>query len=352
VIRYTKDKTNLSSSQDDNSSSRSLPVIGIYKETNNSGIKPAAAGEISFFNIRLQADISAAGIRAGQEKLIALWYILRSINLSGSGVIDKDCAIELLMREFNYARATAYAYLRAGEGLYWQSVDASGRARIAIYGLSRVLVCMGLNKATDSHWREVSQAKFNTPGQRRAELYASCLKPDEVKGNPISRASITQFTGLSKSAQRRREIEGKGIKRVANFAKNMDGDPISATYEAKSKAYHMQQRLPNSYRTKQAPSNKGQIKKAFKRAARSLLAREAQSTLKKVFFKGPRKAIKAIEHDSQGVHTAYYKERPTKRTIYGRQEWVLLEYGNFAPQYRLPRLPMRMGFDVSVIKAN
>jgi len=97
------------------------------------------------FRLRLVPDISAAVFRCKKTKELALWYILRALNPSGTGVIDKSLAIEQLQNSFNYSQRTAYEHLALGEDDFWHTIKVKGRTRIEIYGLGRGSVVLGTN---------------------------------------------------------------------------------------------------------------------------------------------------------------------------------------------------------------
>ena len=72
------------------------------------------------FQVRLVPDLSAAAFRSKKTKELALWYILRALNLSGSGVIENSLVLEQLQQTFNYSQRTVYEHLALGEGQFWR----------------------------------------------------------------------------------------------------------------------------------------------------------------------------------------------------------------------------------------
>ncbi|MBA7580415.1 hypothetical protein ES708_22306 [subsurface metagenome] len=80
------------------------------------------------FFVKLIPELSAAALKAGLDKELALWYELRAINSSGSsipgqqcsnGFLDLDYAVAALVKHFAYTQRTAYRLLRAGSGTFW-----------------------------------------------------------------------------------------------------------------------------------------------------------------------------------------------------------------------------------------
>jgi hypothetical protein len=252
-----------------------------------------------------------------------LWYILRALNRSGSGVIDRDLVVDSLIQKFNYARRTAYHHLKLGEGSMWETISVRGRTRIRIYGLKQVAMYLGTCIDTDRHFREILDIDFDTFGKRTAQIYASIHKPKDIRSNPMSRAAITAFTGLTKMTQLKHE-KVTGVRRVPSYGVVKIGDevrPQRVEVEGKSRTYEVNKRLANSYRTRQQPGAMGMLRKVS-RELRSLKADEARKVPSKRYFSGARKLVRALENRGAGEHTGYYKLRPAQRLIYGRQEWA------------------------------
>jgi hypothetical protein len=88
----------------------------------------------------------------------------------------------------------------------------------------------------------------------RAELYAAIHKPQGIKGNPMSRQTITGMTGLDKVQQRRYEILAK-VKRTLCYGvfniHNSTGNTIEPEKQeifSRSKGFReINKRLGNIY---------------------------------------------------------------------------------------------------------
>ena len=150
--------------------------------------------------VRLVPNLSAAAFREKQSKELTVWYCLRAINHWGSGVIDKGRAISGLIDYFGYSLPTAYRHLILGEGHFWQTENVTGRCVLAIYSLDKVCQhLLGVRRPLfDKHFRDLSYQEFNATAKRKAQIYASILKPQSIKGNPISRAAIQGISVVSK----------------------------------------------------------------------------------------------------------------------------------------------------------
>ncbi|GAI64783.1 unnamed protein product, partial [marine sediment metagenome] len=165
------------------------------------------------FFVRLYPELSAAALKAGVDKELALWYELRAINVTGCGRLVLNDALAALVSSFGYSQATAYRLLKAGDGKLWgisQSPALEGRSVVKIYGLYQVaeyLNTSGLSRAV-----EIRAGDFRGREAKTAWLYASFFKPDGSKAKPISRDSIEAATGVERRQQKRYD-KVAGIKR-------------------------------------------------------------------------------------------------------------------------------------------
>lgn len=84
-------------------------------------------------------NLAALKARPREDKQLLLWYCLRSINVSGRGVLDQKQAINILKASFGYQRQTAYKHLDKGDGVYWRKhTTRKGKAIIILHSLLRV----------------------------------------------------------------------------------------------------------------------------------------------------------------------------------------------------------------------
>lgn len=304
------------------SAGRSVAGGGLADPRSNRQVLIQASQEVAG-KIRLVPDLSAAAFRQKRIKELALWHCLRYLNTTGSGKIDEQRAIAGLQGVFHYSKSTIYQHLKLGEGVFWQTVHP-GRNRIDLQSLSSVIRALSIGQLTNSHFVEVSVVEFGSASKRKAQIYASIHHPQGIKLHPISRASIEDFTGISKQRQRRLE-EIAHVRRFANYGVSYDSEtgkckPMMMEVEGKARVWTIQKRLPNSYQTKQQPGPHGQLKNIRLRT-RSLEGREA-SVLSKVFFNSYNGLVKALAHRSPGS-TGYARVSPLIAVVRGRQEWSL-----------------------------
>ena len=291
----------------------------------DSTITPPPGG----FTIRLIPDLSAAAFRNKKTNELCLWLCLRSLNWWGSGILNTEVAIQGLQDIFNYSPRQLARVLNQGNGSFWQVTGQNGRAVIQIYALKTVCQYLNTFLDGDKHYRDVVVADFRSLQQRRSQLYASIHKPKEIQGSkPISRESITDYTGLSRIQQRRYEKE-VGVKRTPNFAMQKDNEgkviPVKQEiYSKKGGHYQVNKRLGNTYHTKQQASPGGMLRRtgAELKGKRSLVPEKAQKPLVKRFYKSMRGLVKQILAH-KGTNEGYYTLSSKSRLIRGRLEWCL-----------------------------
>ncbi|MBA7638763.1 hypothetical protein ES703_46419 [subsurface metagenome] len=282
------------------------------------------------FFVRLIPELSAAALKAGLDKELALWYCLRGINSSGSsnpgqqwssGRLVLNDAVAALVRQFGYTQSTAYRLLQAGSGKLWaiyQIPWLPGLSQIKIYGLYQVAEYLSTSYLSCPV--EVKARDFRGLKNRRAWLYASFFKPDGSRAKPISRDSINAATGVLRRQQQRYDKVVR-IKRVANFAFQQDGHglvPMFDLVEGKRSQYRIVRRLGNTYHSRALKAHKGMTKKANAELRhRSLNSDEAR--LPKRFFLSARSLVRCLERATE----VFLLVNKRDRRIRGRMEWCL-----------------------------
>jgi len=240
-----------------------------------------------------------------------------------------EVALLALADTFGYNRRTVYRQLAKGNGIFWTVMPHNGASRIYIHGISKVANILQIYW-TQGHFREVSVERFNTPGKRKAELYASIHKPAGIRANPMSRACITSMTGLSKTQQRRYELIA-GIKRTPNYAVIFHGnngshtvEPAKMTVEGKSREYIINKRLGNIYHTRQSMSSRGQLKglPSVSKGVRSSISGEARRPLSRRFFKSYKALMTVLSRrGKEEEHQGFCLVNNGYRSVRGRLEW-------------------------------
>lgn len=278
------------------------------------------------YRVRLVPDISAAAFKQSLVNQLAMWYCLRALDTNGQGRLRFEEVIVQLEQVFNFTRATAYRQLQAWQGGFWVIQSQNEHTTIHLKGIKAVWAYLGIPFATDRYFREVTPAEFATTRQRKAQIYASIYKPGDIKANPISRAAITEATGLHKVQQRRLEIEAK-VKRVYNAGFDKINDEIKPIkqeiFTVAKGSREINKRLPNTYHSKQHPSNKGMLRHIAK-GRKSLICGEA-SLVKRYFIRLSRLVRALTRKGNQtryDLQEGYYRLKLRDRLIPGRQEWV------------------------------
>jgi hypothetical protein len=273
--------------------------------------------------IRLYPELSAAALKFNLDKELALWYELRAINITGCGRLVLNDALASLVRHFSYSQATAYRLLKAGDGKLWdiyQSPRLPGLSQIKIYGLYRVAAGFDTSVFRLGRPVEIKAGDFKGRGTKTAWLYASFFKPDGSRAKPISRDSIEAATGVQRRQQKRYD-KAAGIKRVANFAFQQDGQgkltPIRHLVDGKSQQWLKDRRLGNTYHSRALKAHKGMTKKVNAELQRSLQKGEAR--LLKRFFRSAKSLLRSPERHEE----AFILVNKRNRVIPGRLEWCI-----------------------------
>ncbi len=278
------------------------------------------------FFVRLYPELSAAALKAGLDKELALWYELRAINVTHMGKLPLDDAVAALVSSFGYSEPTIYRLLKAGKGKLWDirgsklSGGFGGRSVVKIYGLYQVAAWF--NTSGLSRPVEIKASDFKGRGTKTAWLYASFFKPDGSRAKPISRDSIKAATGVLRRQQIRYD-KVAAIKRVANFACYQDSQgkmtPIRHLVAGKSRQWLKDKRLGNTYHTRALRANKGMAKKVNAELRHRSLNQDEISCVLKRFFLSAKSLVRSPERDKE----AFILVNKRDRVIPGRLEWCM-----------------------------
>lgn len=270
--------------------------------------------------IKLIPELGVAALKAKVDKELALWFELRSINPWGSGRLLLNDALAALVSSFGYSEKTAYRLLRAGDGKPWgiyQSPAVEGRSVIKIYSLYRVAAW--LNTSSLSRPVEIRASDFKGRRAKRAWLYASFFKPEGSRAKPISRGSIEAATGVLRRQQKRYD-KVAGIKRVANFAFQQDGQgkltPIRHLVDGKSQQWLKDRRLGNTYYSRALKAHRGMTKRINGDLRQRSLIRDEARLLKRFFL-----SAKSLVRSSVRDKEAFILVNKRNRIVSGRMEW-------------------------------
>ena len=274
--------------------------------------------------VRLIPELSAAALKAGLDKELALWYEMRAINVTGCGRVVLNEAVAALVEHFDYTQSTAYRLLRAGDGRLWdiyRSPRLQELSQVKIHSLYSVAEYF--NTSYLSRPAEVRAADFKgSRANKTAWLYASFFKPAGSRAKPISRASIEVATGVKRRQQQRYD-KVAGIKRGFNPAVQQDNQgklwPMLHLVESKCRQWLKQRRLGNSYNSRALKAPRGMTKRVNAKFRQRCLNRD-DARLPKRFFFTPQSLIKSPQRDKE----AFLLVNKRDRLIPGRMEWCLV----------------------------
>lgn len=275
--------------------------------------------------IRLIPKLSIAALQHGLDKELAMWYCLRTINHWGSGYLDRQYAVNSLHNTFHYSRSTAYRLLRKGEGIFWSKFHNNNinSLHIKICALSKVSDYLAT--FCGRYYIEVPVSEFSgLKGHRvlkqRAWLYSTFHRLERINARPISRASISEATGICRRSQQR--YDNIAAKRHANFAVKHDSNgrlqPLLQAVKGKSQEWLMHKRLGNSYLCRGYQGRSGMLRKVNAAIRQSFSKGEA--CRKRRFFTSVKKYLKS----PQQFEDSYILVPPDTSLKPGRVEWCLV----------------------------
>ncbi|MBA7615864.1 hypothetical protein ES703_23153 [subsurface metagenome] len=299
--------------------------------------------------VRLIPDVSAAALKQKQTKEIILWHCLRAIDNDlnhGNSHLLLETALEQLQSRFHFTESTAYRLILDAKGKVLD-IDTSGhdrRTRIEIYGRKKIILGLGIEQITDSHFRTLEDSQFQGHGMRKAQLYEAINKPAEIKGaTPKARDTIEEWTGVSRLQQWRYD-KLTHTRRSPNHAFYWDEAeqkymPAKQPIFSKCKGHReMNKRNGNTYHTKQVPDGTGMLRQI----ARELRARKKYedskgqaslhptsptlpaATLERLYYFRSSALVKAILKPTRICKEGYYLIPQSRRAIKGRQEWCYM----------------------------
>jgi len=251
-------------------------------------------------SVRLVPDLSAAAFRTKQTKEYALWVCLRSLDYKGKGFIGFESAIEGLRQVFGYGEKTISRTLNHDGGVFWHRIASKRGTTIKIEGIKNVCLTLNTRLFNTIRFYEVPAEKFQSLRMRRLAMWASIHKPKGMKANPISRESLSDYTGVQRRTQQLYDKDAE-IKKTPNFRPDNPD----------------QKRSPNSYHNKSEPKPNGMLKKLRREIKQSLVNDEALSLEPRRYFSNTRQMLKTKNR----VDICYILVRSDKRQVKGRLEW-------------------------------
>jgi len=219
-------------------------------------------------HVRLVPNLSITALQYKLDKELCMWYSLRAINYWGSGRLELQSAVYALKLWFHYPKSSAYRILDSGNGVFWKIQPSRDINRLQIQIQSLKQVAEYLNTDCDRNFVEITVHDFVGDGKNRVARQRGCLystfhPPLGAKALPISRASITEATGVNRRTQQR--YDRYAVERTANFANNQDVDgriiPILELVDGKSRQWPIHKRLGNTYHCRGYRSRAGMLQK-------------------------------------------------------------------------------------------
>ncbi len=269
---------------------RTVKVVSLSCLNGITGCQPGAKPQV-----KVIAELFAAARQRHQDLEVGLWFCLRALNLSGSGILRLDATLQAL-QDYGYSPQTVRRILRKGDGAYWR-LDRTRGTRIILTGLKRLAVdhYPGVRMSTKV---AIQPQEYRGVHQRRAIGYQAWLVHREDL--PTSRQAITQATGVSRRSQQRYDRTTKTGKRPNYaFAYDQDGQlqPMTHGVEGKSQMYYQIRRLPNTYVTHMHRLPRGMIRKVNARA--SEVFERADATRKRRYFESGKAAARCRTRDPE-----------------------------------------------------
>jgi hypothetical protein len=155
--------------------------------------------------VRVYSGLTPAAMQKQTAGALALWYMARSLDSRGAGVIDeqdlKECALEIWSRDKFYR-----AYRRARElGMMVNGTRRRDGQKITVLRslatVARLMGAWSLGAAPVV----IRLSALRTVGTFKAALFAAWHAGRDSNGRPISRETITGIVGISAPTQRRYE---------------------------------------------------------------------------------------------------------------------------------------------------
>jgi len=272
-------------------------------------------------------NLAALKARPREDKQLLLWYCLRSIDVTGRGVLDQGQAVHILMT-FGYERQTVYKHLDKGAGIYWRKhTTRKGKAIIILHSLLRVAQHLEADIRGRERFSDLSASILPSSRQvkaRRALLYnTGAYKPFLSHCNhPISRKSLEEKTGIEARQQRRYDhvMETQGTVRQPTFAYYRDQD--TSKLKSLVRLAEMEggpvltRQLPNRYRTLCSGGSRGLLPKVARILTvgdQSFIRGEATSTADKCrcYYRSFQSFVRAALRGQ--VTEGYYPSRTSDR---------------------------------------
>lgn len=155
--------------------------------------------------VRLYPTVATAILKSESSAIGRIWLLCRHLDQSGSGVLPIEQLRHALTSKNSPMRVVGWRRLRqlltAGQGIFWQRRKTrAGDDRLWLYGWRRVCAALDVTRLDTERIDLPIKHLLGSMGQVRAALYATFHAGHT--GNPISRQTLAEITGISERSQR------------------------------------------------------------------------------------------------------------------------------------------------------
>lgn len=246
--------------------------------------------------LKTYPSLNAYCLKHKLVKELFVYYVIRTLNINGSGLVYFKNALQYLQTELDLPESTAYRYLKSGDKIFYTIVKTRDNKKIIRYlSLSKIADKFNLDNMHRPIFVEVGDCK--SLKQIRSWLYSSIFKTTDYNKivHPLSHQAIKELTGVSVNAQ---QTYNKilPLKITPNFATHF------TLYHSKSDQYWIPTRLGNSYTIEATVGNSGmtkRINRSLKHKSNQSLREKATGTKVQRYFDDSKSFLKCTTHDER-----------------------------------------------------
>lgn len=241
--------------------------------------------------ISIYPSITTAILKSEQAAAGRIWLLCRHLDHDGQGWLTVQQLREQLTKPTLNLKVVGWRRLRqlltAGEGVFWERrCSRSGEDRLWLFGIRRLCQALEIEHLSGERVELPLAALVGNIGKVRAALYAT-FHAGRVE-SPISRATLTEVTGVSERGQRTYDkqcqvtarpnysliapysAETQRIQTYQTMTPHFTFTDHRGRHGAVGKQYTARQ-LPNSYTTSWQRSPSSQKRKLNKRLKQDLV---------------------------------------------------------------------------------
>ena len=211
--------------------------------------------------IKTYPELNRQALQGGQDRELALWYLLRYLDKPGSGRVFLDRLAKVVVGKRLMSQANLERRLARGEGRFWKVITTRHGQQVRYKSLEAVCEALGVMPYRDPVG--VPLRAFGRLAVTRAYLYAAW-----VGDRQIGREMITELTGLSEPTQRRYEkLAGVQIEKNVSVRPYQRGDQLApGRWVARDRQGQLlyNVRMTNRYATELVTFARGQLRKVRK----------------------------------------------------------------------------------------